>query len=65
MSSSDLQNHEQPPQTYQNSDFQVIFLFQKLVKSFQKKIPWENIRLGDQFFFKNVFENAQKILDVL
>ena len=65
MSSSDLQNHEQPPQTYQNSDFQVIFLFQKLVKSFQKKISWENIGLGDQILFKNVFENAQKILDVL
>ena len=48
------QNYEQPPQASQNSDFQVIFLCQKLVKCFQKKISWENIGLnrGQKIFLK-------------
>ena len=38
--------------------FKVIFLCQKLVKSFQKKKKsLKNIGLGDQLLLKNVFEN--------
>ena len=49
------QNYEQPPQTYQNSDFQSHFSVLKIGWIFPKKNSVKNIGLGDQLLIKNVF----------
>ena len=49
------QNYEQPPQTYQNSDFQSHFSVSKISQIFPKKCFLKNIRLGDQLLFKKMF----------
>ena len=50
-------NHEQPPQTSQNSDFQSHFSVLKIDRIFPKKFSMKNIGLGDKVLIKNIFEN--------
>ena len=46
------QNYEQPPQTYQNSDFQSHFSVSKISQIFPKKCFLKNIRLKLNYFKK-------------
>ena len=49
------QNHQQPPQILQNSNFQSHFLLLKVSGIFLKTISLKNIKLGDQLLSMKFF----------